>query len=151
VTRADRITAAVLLAFSAAFAVGALKYYPYWGEGGPGSAFLPAWLAGVMALLAMMMLVRRPRTADAEVDWLPRGDGAKRLVVVLIATILYVAALKPLGMILASAIYLAFIMRYLGRHRWWLTATVAIATAAGNWALFEYWLKVPFPMGPFGF
>jgi putative tricarboxylic transport membrane protein len=151
VRRADRITAAALLAFSLAFAAGALKHYPYWGEGGPGSAFLPAWLGGAMALLALLLLVRRPRQADNLIDWLPRGAALQRLLVVLGATVLYVALLNTLGMIIASALYLAFIMRYLERHAWWLTALVASATAGANWALFEYWLKVPFPMGPFGF
>ena len=42
--KADRLTAALLLALAVAFSAGALKYYPYWGEGGPASAFLPFWL-----------------------------------------------------------------------------------------------------------
>jgi LPXTG-motif cell wall-anchored protein len=148
---ADRITAAVLLVFAVAFALGGVTHYPYWSESGPGSGFLPAWLGAVMAALALLMLVRRRRAADADVDWMPRGGGARRLVVVLAATVFYVAALKVLGMILASALYLAFIMRYLERHAWWLTATVAIVTALGNWLLFVHWLKVPFPTSPFGF
>jgi len=151
VQRADRIAAAVLLAFSLAFAAGALKYYPYWSDTGPGSGFLPVWLGGVMAALAILLLVRRPRQADALVEWLPRGERLRRLAVVLGATVLYVAALHVLGMIVASALYLAFIMRYLGRHAWWLTAAVAGATALGNWLLFVYWLKVPFPLSPLGF
>ena len=149
--KADRVTAAILLAFSVAFAAGGGKYYPYWSDTGPGSGFLPVWLGGVMAALAVLLLVRRPRQSDALIEWLPRGEGLKRLTVVLAATVLYVASLHVLGMIIASALYLTFIMRYLERHAWWLTALVAIATAAFNWALFEYWLKVPFPMGPFGF
>ena len=28
-----------------AFAAGALKYYTWWGDSGPGSAFLPFWLS----------------------------------------------------------------------------------------------------------
>jgi len=151
VQRADRITGAVLLVFAVGFALGGVTHYPYWVESGPGSGFLPAWLGGVMAALALLMLIRRPRAADAEVDWMPRGAGARRLIVVLAATVFYVAALKVLGMILASALYLAFIMRYLDRHAWWLTVAIALATALGNWLLFVHWLKVPFPAGPFGF
>jgi len=151
VRKADRITAAMLLAFSLAFAAGALKYYPYWSDTGPGSGFLPVWLGGVMAALAVLLLVRRPRQADALVDWLPRGEGLRRLLVVLGATVAYVASLHLLGMIIASALYLAFIMRYLGRHTWWLTAAVAGGTALGNWLLFVHWLKVPFPASPLGF
>ena len=151
-TRADRISAAVLLAFSVAFAAGALKYYPYWSaDTGPGSAFLPFWLGVVRAGLSLLMLVRRPRAADGVLDWMPRGEAATRLLVVLAATVVYVAALKVLGMIIPSALYLAFIMRYLERHAWWLTMLVALAAALGNWLVFVHWLKVPFPVSPLGF
>ncbi|MFN2645279.1 MAG: tripartite tricarboxylate transporter TctB family protein [Burkholderiales bacterium] len=147
--KADRVTAAVLLAFSLAFAAGALKYYPYWSESGPGSGFLPAWLGGVMAALALLMLLRRPRTSDR--DWLPSPAGARRLMVMIGASVLYVALLKPIGMIIASALYLAFVMRYFERHRWWLSAVVVFAAAAANWLVFVHWLKVPFPASPLGF
>jgi len=145
VHKADRITAAVLLAFSLAFAAGGLKYYPYWGEGGPGSGFLPAWLGGVMAALAALMLLRRPRGADAEVDWVPHGEGARRVLALLAASVVYVAALKLVGMIIASALYLAFVMRYFERHAWWVIAVVTLLAAAANWLVFVHWLKVPFP------
>ena len=149
--RADRITAAVLLAFSLAFAAGGLKYYPYWSDTGPGSGFLPAWLGGVMAALALLMLLRRPRTADANAEWLPSGEGARRVITLIAASVLYVALLKPLGMIVASALYLAFVMRYFERHAWWLTAAVVLAASAANWLVFVHWLKVPFPLSPLGF
>ena len=148
--KADRVTAALLLAFSLAFAAGGLKYYPYWSESGPGSGFLPAWLGGVMAALALLMLLRRPRAADA-VEWLPSGEGARRVIVLIVASVLYVALLKPLGMIIASALYLAFVMRYFERHAWWLTAVVVLAASAANWLVFVHWLKVPFPASPLGF
>jgi putative tricarboxylic transport membrane protein len=151
VARADRITAAVLLAFSLAFAAGGLKYYPYWSDTGPGSGFLPAWLGGVMAALALLMLLRRPRAADANTAWLPSGEGARRLITLIAASVLYVALLKPLGMIVASALYLAFVMRYFERHAWWLTAAVVLAASAANWLVFVHWLKVPFPLSPLGF
>ncbi|MBW8904502.1 MAG: tripartite tricarboxylate transporter TctB family protein [Betaproteobacteria bacterium] len=149
--RADRITAAVLLAFSLAFAAGGLKYYPYWSDTGPGSGFLPAWLGGVMAALALLMLLRRPRAADANTPWLPSGEGARRLITLIAASVLYVALLKPLGMIVPSALYLAFVMRYFERHAWWLTAAVVLAASAANWLVFVHWLKVPFPLSPLGF
>jgi putative tricarboxylic transport membrane protein len=146
--RADRITAAVLLAFAIAFAAGALEYYPYWGEGGPGSAFLPFWLGVLMAALATLMLIRRPRGAEAE--WLPQGEGRARVLVVIAATVVFVAALKVIGMVVGTALYLATLMRYLERHRWALTIAVSIAAAALNYLVFAHWLRVPFP-GLLGF
>jgi putative tricarboxylic transport membrane protein len=147
VHKADRITAALLFAFAVAFSAGALKYYPYWGEGGPASAFLPFWLGVVMAGLALLMLVRRARAADAAVDWVPRGEGRKRVLVVMGASVVFVLALKFLGMIAGTALYLAFLVRYLGRHAWWLTILVAATAAGVNWLVFAHWLHVPFPEG----
>ena len=66
---ADRVTAALLLAFAVAFSVGALKQYQWWGSGGPGSAFMPFWLGVVMALLALMMLMRSLKEKDAGPAW----------------------------------------------------------------------------------
>jgi len=75
VRNADRLTAVLLLVFSAAFSAGALKYYRWWGDDGPGSAFLPFWLGLVMALLALMLLVKSLREKRPGAAWLPRGEG----------------------------------------------------------------------------
>ena len=139
---ADRITAVLLLAVSVAFSAGALKYYTWWGPGGPGSAFLPFWLGLVMAGLAVVMLLRK---SGADGGWLPRGEGLRDLLVVLGATAAFVALLKVVGMILGTALYLAVLVGYLGRHRWWVVLGVALAAALVNWLVFVHWLHVPFP------
>ena len=144
---ADRVTAALLLAFSVAFSVGALKSYQWWGSGGPGPAFLPFWLGVVMALLALMLLFKNLRTPDPGSEWLPRGEGLRDMLVVLAVTAAYVALLNVLGMIIGTALYLAVLIRYLGRHRWWVTVSIALAAAAFNWLVFVHWLRVPMPEG----
>jgi hypothetical protein len=145
VRSADRITAVLLLTLSVAFSAGALKYYSWWGPGGPGSAFLPFCLGIVMALLALMMLVKSLKENNPGDAWLPRGEGLRHMLVVLGATVVFVAALKYVGMILGTAIYLAAVIAYLGHHRWWVIAAVAVAAAGFNWLVFVHWLRVPFP------
>ena len=142
---ADRVTAVLLLIFSVGFAAGALKYYSWWGPGGPGSAFLPFCLGVVMAALSLVFLVRSLRSPWPGRAWLPRGEGLRSMLVVLGVTVVFVAVLKAVGMILGSALYLAALIWYLGRHRWWLTLGVAAAAAAVNWLVFVHWLRVPFP------
>jgi putative tricarboxylic transport membrane protein len=147
VRQADRITAALLLAFAVAFSVGALKNYQWWGSGGPGPAFMPFWLGLVMALLALMMLVRSLKQQHPGEAWLPRGEGLRDLLVVLAATIAYVVLLNVTGMVIGTALYLAILVRYLGRHPWWVTAAVAVGAAFFNWLVFVHWLHVPMPEG----
>ena len=146
---ADRITAVLLLAFAIAFSAGALKYYSWWGSGGPGSAFLPFWLGVVMALLALMMFFKNFQKPELGSDWMPRGEGLRRMLVVLGVTAVFVALLKVVGMILGTALYLVVLMRYLGRHPWWLTLAIAAAAAGFNYLVFAHWLRVPFPEGKF--
>lgn len=141
----------MLLAFAVAFSAGALKYYPYGGPGGPGSAFVPFWLGVLMALLAGLLLVGALRSPDAGEAWLPRGEGLRRLLLVLGATTALVVLLKTVGMILGTALFLVVLMRLLDRIAWPLTLSVAAATAALNYLVFTYWLRVPFPVGVLGF
>jgi hypothetical protein len=147
VRNADRITAVLLLALSAAFAGGALKYYTWWGLEGPGSGFLPFWLGLGLALLAAAMLVRSLKEKHPGEDWVPRGQGLRRILVVLGVSVALVALLKVLGMILGTFLFLTVLVRYLGGHRWTVTLAVAAATAGFNWLVFAHWLRVPFPEG----
>ena len=144
---ADRVTAALLLAFAVAFSVGALKQYQWWGSGGPGPAFMPFWLGLVMALLALVLLLRSLKEQNPGAAWLPRGEGLRDMLVVLAATVAFIALLKVTGMIIGTALYLAFLVRYLGKHRWWVTLAVALAAAGFNWLVFVHWLRVPMPEG----
>jgi putative tricarboxylic transport membrane protein len=147
VRSADRVTAALLLAFAVAFSVGALKQYQWWGSGGPGPAFMPFWLGLVMAFLALSMLLRSLKQKDPGAAWLPRGEGLRDMLVVLAATVAFIALLKVTGMIIGTALYLAFLVRYLGKHRWWVTLAIALAAAGFNWLVFVHWLRVPMPEG----
>lgn len=144
---ADRVTAVLLLALAVAFSAGALKNYSWWGSGGPGSAFLPFWLGVVMAVLALMMLLKSFKEKNPGAAWLPRGEGLRHMLVVLGVTVVFVAALKVVGMILGTALYLVALIRYLGRHPWWMCAAIALAAAGLNWLVFVHWLRVPFPEG----
>lgn len=146
---ADRVTAALLLAFSVAFAVGAVKNYQWWGSGGPGPAFVPFWLGLVMGLLALTMLIRSLRAPYPGEAWFPRGEGLRDMLVVLAVTVAYVALLDVTGMVVGTALYLAALIRYLGKHRWWVTLSVAIGAGVFNWLVFVRWLRVPMPEGMF--
>ena len=144
---ADRVTAALLLAFAVAFSIGAVKQYQWWGSGGPGPAFVPFWLGLVMAALALGFLIRSWKQQQPGEAWLPRGLGLRDMLVVLAATIAFVALLKVTGMIIGTALYLAFLVRFLGRHRWWVTLAIALGAAGFNWLVFVHWLRVPMPEG----
>jgi hypothetical protein len=151
VRRADRIAGAALLALAVGFSAGALKYYTYWGPGGPGSGFLPFWLGLAMGALALLLFVGATRAREAGAPWLPAGAGLRRLAVVLAATATFVALLNVVGMILGTALFLATLLRFLEGYGWPVTLGVAAVTAGINYFVFTYWLRVPFPVSVLGF
>ena len=148
---ADRIAGAGLLALGVAFSAGALKQHDYWGPNGPGPAFLPFWLGLAMSVLAAALLIGAIRSADPGDAWLPRGDGLRRLALVLGATTALVSLLNVVGMVVATLLFLIGLFRFLDRQPWPLTLAVALAVTGLNFLVFTYWLRVPMPVGLFGF
>ena len=149
--QADRVGSVLLLALGVWFAAVALRNYTYWGPTGPGPGFFPFWLGLAMAILAALLLARAARERDRGPSWLPRGRGALRLLGVLGASAAFVALMPWLGMVLGTVLFLIFILTALEGHRWPTAVGVAVATAAVNWAVFTWWLRVPFPVSVLGF
>jgi Tripartite tricarboxylate transporter TctB family len=149
VRRADQVGGLALLVFGIWYAAVALRY-PYRAATGPGSGFLPFWLGVAMAALAALLLVRSSRSAEPGADWLPRGFGLRRLLLVLGITVLFVAGLKVVGMLLGTALFLLAVLRGVERHTWPRALAIAVGVALLNYLVFAHWLNVPFPVGVLG-
>jgi putative tricarboxylic transport membrane protein len=151
VRRADRIGAVLLLLFGVWFAAVAVRNYKYWTATGPGSGFFPFWLGLTMVILAVLLLVRAARETAPGSDWLPRGRGAVRFVSVLGGTVAFLVLMPWLGMAVTTVLFLIAILRLLEHHSWPAAVAIALGTAGVNWAVFAWWLRVPFPPGVLGF
>ena len=88
----------------------------------------------------------RFRGEDPTVKW-PDGSGALRIAVNLALLALYTALMNPLGMPVATGLYVASSIWYIDRQRW----RAAILTGAGSavvvYLLFIKLLALTFPMG----
>jgi len=70
---------------------------------------------------------------------------------VLSVTAALVAVLKIVGMAVGTVLFLVAILRGVERMRWGSTLAIAVGTAAVNYLIFTYWLRVPSPVGVLGF
>jgi putative tricarboxylic transport membrane protein len=104
-----------------------------------------------MAILAVLLFVGASRAGDPGASWLPAGTGLRKLLVVVGATVLFVALLPYVGMIVGTGLFLLGILRFLERYPWTQAAGVAAGTAVANYLIFTYWLRVPFPVSVLGF
>ena len=83
--------------------------------------------------------------------WFPRGEGLRRLLLVLGATTALVFLLNVVGMVVGTFLFLVGLFRFIDRQPWLLSLVVALAVAGLNFLVFTYWLRVPMPVGVFGF
>ena len=149
--RADRVGAVLLLLFGVWFAAVALRNYTYWGATGPGSGFFPFWLGLAMAVLAALLLVKAVREPEPGPAWVPRGRGLVRFLGVLGGAVAFLVVMPWLGMAVTTVLFLVGILRLLEGHSWVASVSIAVGTAGVNWAVFAWWLRVPFPTGVLGF
>jgi hypothetical protein len=149
---ADLVTAAVLMLLGGVVLYDAVRLGIGWGLEGPGSGFFPFWLALLLVITGGTVFARAARRA---------GTGTfvtrERLVPVLkvalpmLGFIVLTAPPGPgvgLGLYVASGLYLAFYMRWIGGHRWRTVIMVAVAFPIIAFVVFEQWFLVPMPKGP---
>ena len=146
---ADRL-AAILLILLAAWFVAIGRRYAYWHPtSGPGSGFLPVWLGAALFILAVLLFLNAGRR-PAEGGGMPDRQVLRRLLLILGASVVFVATMDVVGMIAGTALFLVFVLRLVEGYRWRTALLVALAAAAGNYAVFTHWLRVPFPTGFLG-
>lgn len=149
---ADLVTACVLMLLGGVVLYDALRLGAGWGSDGPRSGFLPFWLALLLLFVSLAIFVQA----------LVRGGGPafvtraklRPVLQVVLPMAAFVVLIDPpglpmgLGLYVAAAIYLAFYMRWVGRHDWRAVVAVAVLVPVVTFLVFERWFLVPMPKGP---
>ncbi len=143
---ADLITASVLMLLGGVVLFDAVRLGIGWGTDGPKSGFFPFWLATIMVLTCCAILVQAARRAS-ERPFVTRAQLRPVLKVLWPATGM-VLLTQFVGLYVASALYLGFYMRWVGRHSWLAVITLSIGIPVATFLVFEKWFLVPMPKGP---
>jgi putative tricarboxylic transport membrane protein len=143
---ADLATASILILLGAVVVLDSMRIGIGWGTDGPRSGFFPFWLGVILILASAAIAVQAWRRA-LDKPFVTREQLSPVLKVLWPATAM-VILITPLGLYVASAIYLAFYMRWVGRHGWLALALCAIGVPLLTFVVFELWFLVPMPKGP---
>lgn len=123
-----------------------------WGSDGPEAGYFPFYIGLLLCFSSIVNLVKATRE-KADDSFVTR-ESLKTIFSVLIPTIIYVALiggigpLPALGIYVASTIFIALFMRWLGKFPWPMTIAVSVGVPVVFFLLFEVWFKVPLPKGP---
>jgi hypothetical protein len=149
-TRTLEIAVAVLL-----FALGALVVFDSyrlgskWGSDGPQSGYFPFYIGLMICISSAVTFAKAVRDTSLASKPFVYREQFKRVLTVLIPAAVYVLLVKLLGLYVASALYIAFFMIWLGRYPWWKGITLGVVINAVFFLMFEVWFKVPLFKGEF--
>ena len=125
-----------------------------WAEDGPQAGYFPFRVGAIMFIASAVTFGVNFLARSSSPNFVDRSQ-MRQVLQVLVPTIVYVVLIGPLGIYVASAIFIAFFMRYLGKYGWAKIAAVSVGTMVVFFLMFEVWFKVPLPKGPleaaFGF
>jgi putative tricarboxylic transport membrane protein len=143
---ADLATAVVLMGLGGLVMFDAVRLGYDWGSDGPKSGFFPFWLAVALVVTSALIVVQALRRHSPQP--FVRREQLRPVLSVLVPATAMVVVMAFVGLYVASAIYIAVYMRWVGRHRWITIALLALGIPIATFVIFERWFLVPMPKGP---
>lgn len=142
------ITAAVLFAVGAVVIYDSQRLGSGWGSDGPQSGYFPFYIGLTLCLSAAAIALRALsgglRAGETFID----GGQLRQILSVLVPATIYVGLIHLLGIYVASALYIAVFMVWLGRYDIAQAVAVGLGVGVFFFLMFEKWFTVPLPKGP---
>ncbi|MGI9305546.1 MAG: tripartite tricarboxylate transporter TctB family protein [Gammaproteobacteria bacterium] len=151
-TRTAELVMAVLMGLLSVFLMLKSAELPIgWEEGrGPGGGAWPFWLAGIMLLCSAITLVRwvRRKTPESRSDEEYMDGTTRQINFITVGSLVAMLALTHIvGIYVAMMLFLLFYIRFVGRHSWLLTISLAVGTPVFMFFFFEALLRISLPKG----
>lgn len=122
-----------------------------WIKGaGPGGGAFPFWLGAAMLICCAVIIlrwVRRTSPPSQSTDPFMTPHALKLFLIGAGSLTAMIGAIHIVGVYVSVPLFLVFYMRILGRHKWPLTATVAVLVPVATFFFFEIALKITLPKG----
>ena len=138
--------AVALAAFGLLISTASLDHEIAWSASGPGAGFFP-FRVGLLLGLAGVALAVQHRRVRTEAVFATRQE-LRRTQGVFWPTAVLAAATFVLGTYVASALFLAWMMRRHGGYGWLPSAAFGAAAVSAFYVIFDLWFRVPLAKGP---
>jgi putative tricarboxylic transport membrane protein len=140
---AEIIVALLVFALGAIVVFDSYRLGSKWGSDGPQSGYFPFYVGLLICISSLVTLAQallsKSDGGEMFVTWGP----FKLVLTVLIPAAVYVVGVQYVGMYVASTIYIAVFMIWLGRYSWFKGVAVGLAANVSVFLMFEVWFKVP--------
>ena len=119
-----------------------------WQTEGPQSGYFPFYVGLLIVAASAATLVQAILNRQSASVLFVSKPQFKLVLSVLIPAIIFVIAVRYIGLYVPAAIFIAVFMTWLGRYGWRMTAPVAISIPVLLFFVFELWFLLPLPKGP---
>ena len=133
-------------AFGLVVIFGSIKAGINWGAEGPRAGFFPFYVGAAIVGASAINLWSAQRDDDGRL--FAAWGQLRQVMSVVVPTAIYVGSMPFIGLYIASMVFIAWFMRWLGGYRWLTVAAVAIGMPVVTYLVFERWFLVPLPKGP---
>jgi len=131
-----------------------------WGDDGPQSGYFPFYIGLLLCIASTATLLQ-----VAFVEWKRRQEfkgrvalhrdqfvawsQLKRVFAVLLPASVYVLGVQLFGFYVASVVYIALFMVWLGKYPWPKSVAIGLGVSVSLFLMFEVWFKVPLFKGAY--
>ena len=145
----DIAVAVLFMAAAVVVIADSLRVGAEWAADGPQAGYFPFYIGVLMFIASGATAVAAlvSKSAAARQTFVERGQ-LKMVLKVLVPTIVYVVLIPFLGLYVASAVFIAFFMAWIGKYSPLIIAPVAVGVPLFLFVMFEIWFLVPLPKGP---
>jgi hypothetical protein len=119
-----------------------------WGEFGPEAGYFPFYIGVIMFVSSAVTFLVHMFTREPDLSTFVERSQLKLVLQVLVPAAVYVVLIGLLGIYIASGVFIAFFMMWLGRYSIWKAIPMGIAVPVFLFWLFEEMFLIPLPKGP---
>jgi Tripartite tricarboxylate transporter TctB family len=139
----DIIVALLLLVFGIVVVYDSYRLGSKWGSDGPQSGYFPFYIGMLICIASLATLVQAVRARKLSYVLFVSLSKLKLVLTVLIPALFYVFCVQYVGLYVASAVYIALFMVWLGKYSWLKSILVGVLVNVSFFLMFEVWFKVP--------
>ena len=120
-----------------------------WGSDGPEPGYFPFYIGCLMlggSAWVILQTLLSWRQDDGKEVFAEKHE-FNLMLLMLIPTTVFTAAIFVMGIYMSSLIFIAAFMVWQGKYSYFKSITVGFGISAALFALFEVWFKLPLPKG----
>lgn len=117
-----------------------------WAEDGPQAGYFPLRMGVAIFVASIVVIVQAWRANDRSA--FVEREQLKLVATVLLPLVVYIGAIRFVGIYVASALFIGIFMKLVGKFSAWKSAVAGIGINVALFWIFEIGFKVPLPKGP---